>query len=312
MNKLLYQVLDNLNEGIVLLNEELQIIYWNYYMEDITSLKRYDILNQSIVDVLPNLSMRYYLDAFYDVIEQGTIRFFSGAIHKQMLNNSDHFNLKMSRIENEDKHFIQLEFMNVTSQFNQIKQLKSYVNKLWDTNRELKEKEKIIQNLAYHDKLTGAANRSLFYEVSSSLLLQAKRNKTLLGLIFCDVNKFKSINDTYGHEFGDKVLIHISKLLEKSARENDMVCRYGGDEFVILLPDMKDVDNYKVVTTRIVKLIQKPVKIQNITISLSISGGISFYPIDAQTIDQLLVKADAAMYAAKQKKGTETYFYRVE
>ncbi|WP_349670005.1 diguanylate cyclase, partial [Lacrimispora sp.] len=279
MNKLLYQVLDNLNEGIVLLNEELQIIYWNYYMEDITSLKRYDILNQSIVDVLPNLSMRYYLDAFYDVIKQGTIRFFSGAIHKQMLNNSDHFNLKMSRIENEDKHFIQLEFMNVTSQFNQIKQLKSYVNKLWDTNRELKEKEKIIQNLAYHDKLTGAANRSLFYEVSSSLLLQAKRNKTLLGLIFCDVNKFKSINDTYGHEFGDKVLIHISKLLEKSARENDMVCRYGGDEFVILLPDMKDVDNYKVVTTRIVKLIQKPVKIQNITISLSISGGISFYPI---------------------------------
>lgn len=91
MNKLLYQVLDNLNEGIVLLNEELQIIYWNYYMEDITSLKRYDILNQPIVDVLPNLSMRYYLDAFYDVIEQGTIRFFSGAIHKQMLNNSDHF-----------------------------------------------------------------------------------------------------------------------------------------------------------------------------------------------------------------------------
>jgi diguanylate cyclase (GGDEF)-like protein len=91
-----------------------------------------------------------------------------------------------------------------------------------------------------------------------------------------------------------------------------MVCRYGGDEFVILLPDMKDADNYKVVASRIVKLTKKPVKIQNITISLSISGGISFYPIDAETIDQLLVKADAAMYAAKQQKGTETYFYRME
>ncbi|MDF2885703.1 MAG: diguanylate cyclase/phosphodiesterase [Lacrimispora sp.] len=312
MNKLLYQVLDNLNEGIVILNDDLEVIYWNNYMEDITGLKRYDILNQSVIDVLPNLSMKYYLDAFYDVKEQGTIRFFSGAIHKHMLNISDQFNLKMTRIENDDKNFIQLEFINVTSQFNQIKQLKSYVNKLWDTNKELKEKEKIIQKLAYHDKLTGAANRSLFYEVSASLLLQAKRNKTLLGLIFCDVNKFKSINDTYGHEFGDKVLIHISRLLEKAARESDMVCRYGGDEFVILLPDMKEVENYNIVASRITKLTQKPVKIQNITISLSISGGISFYPIDANTIDQLLVKADAAMYMAKQLKGMETYFYRMD
>ncbi|MDK2967392.1 diguanylate cyclase [Lacrimispora sp.] len=312
MNKLLYQVLDNLNEGIVILNEYLQIMYWNYYMEDVTSLKRYHILSQSINDVLPNLNMKCYQDAFRDVKEEGMIRFFSGAIHKRLLNNSDYFNMKVTRIENEGKHFIQLEFINVTSQFNQIKQLKSYVNQLWDTNRNLKEKEKTIQKMAYYDKLTGVANRSLFYEVSASLLAQAKRNKSLLGLMFCDVNKFKSINDTYGHEFGDKVLIHVAKLLEKAVRKNDVVCRYGGDEFLILLPDIKEIDNYDIVASRIEELTRKAVRIQNITIPLSISGGISFYPIDADSIDQLIAKADAAMYAAKQMKGMETYFYRMD
>nr|WP_288830223.1 diguanylate cyclase [uncultured Clostridium sp.] len=312
MNKLLYQVLDNLNEGIVILNEDLQIMYWNYYMEETTNLKRYHILNQSITDVLPDLGRNYYQDAFHDVQEQGIIRFFSGAIHKQMLNNSDHFNLKVTRIENNGKHFIQLEFINVTSQFNQIKQLKSYVNQLWETNKELKEKEKTIQKLAYYDKLTGVANRSLFYEVSAALLAKAKRDKSLLGLMFCDVNKFKSINDTYGHEFGDKVLIHVAELLSKAARENDLVCRYGGDEFLILLPDMKEAENYNAVVSRIVELTKDAVEIQNITIPLSISGGISFYPADADTIDQLIVKADAAMYVAKQLKGMETYFYRMD
>ncbi len=172
-------------------------------------------------------------------------------------------------------------------------------------------KRKDNTKVAYHDKLTGAANRSLFYEVSASLLLQAKRNKTLLGLIFCDVNKFKSINDTYGHEFGDKVLIHISQLLEKSAREmwygmpvwGRWICNSSAwhercwQLQSLFLPESW---NY-----------QKTSKDPEHTISLSISGGISFYPIDAETIDQLLVKADAAMYAAKQQKGTETYFYRM-
>ena len=311
MNKLLYEVLDNLNEGIVILNEDLIIMYWNYYMEDITDSKRSDLLGKPIVDVLPNLNLKYYRDAFGEVKENGIIRFFSGAIHKKILNNTDNINLKVTRIENNNNYFIQLEFINVTSQFNQIKQLKSYVNQLWETNKELKEKEKTIQKLAYYDKLTGLANRSLFYEVAGNLLMQAKRNQSLLGLIFCDVNKFKGINDTYGHEFGDKVLIHVAELLMEATRENDVVARYGGDEFLILLPDMKELKNYNIIASRIMDLTKKAVEIQNTTISVSISGGISFYPVDGETIDQLIVKADAAMYAAKQLKGKETYFCRM-
>src|SRR5690606_31050932 len=105
--------------------------------------------------------------------------------------------------------------------------------------------------LAYYDKLTGLANRTFFYEVAAKFLENARRDNTILGLMFIDVDRFKGINDKYGHEIGDRVLVEVAKILTESTRTNDTVVRYGGDEFLILLPGLKAYDNYRCIAKRI-------------------------------------------------------------
>lgn len=311
MNRLIYEILDNINEGIVILDENFEIVHWNYYIEHITNSNRTNIVGNNITNILPNLNKKCYTDAFEDVKINGFVRYFSGAMHKELIHASNYFNLKVSRIDNEGKYFLLLEFINVSSQINQINQLKTSVSELWAANKELKEKEKIIKKLAYYDKLTGVANRTLFYEVANRLLSNAKRNHSLLGLMFIDVNKFKFINDTYGHEIGDKILTRVADMLTEVTRDNDVVVRYGGDEFLVLLPNMKHIDNYNIVVSRIIKAKDKTLVIEGNKIPVSLSMGISFYPDDGDTIDKLVTKADEAMYIAKRKEGEDKYFCSV-
>jgi diguanylate cyclase (GGDEF) domain len=308
MTRLIYEILDNLNEGIVILDGNFKIIHWNYYMENVTHIGNVETLGNGIIDILPNLNKKYFTTAFQDVKENGVVRFFSAAMHKDLINSSDCFNLKISRLDNESTFFLILEFINVTSQINQINQLKTYVNELWKANKELTEKEQLIRNLAYYDKLTGVANRTLFYEVANKLLSYAKRDQTLLGLMFIDVNKFKDINDTYGHEIGDQVLVQVATMLVKATRDNDVVARYGGDEFLVLLPNMKKITNFNVVVSRIIKMKNKTLVIGDTKIPVSLSIGISFYPNDGDTVDQLVISADAAMYKAKRSAGEDKYY----
>lgn len=305
MSKLIYGILDHLNEGIIILDNNLKIVYLNDYIKHTMHMKQEETVGNTITSIYPELDKKCYTDAFWDVKDNGVVRFFSGAIHKELIKAANHFNLKITRIESENQCFLLLEFINVSSQMNQISQLKAYVSNLWEANKELKEKEKIIKNLAYYDKLTGVANRTLFYEISNRLLNHAKENQTLLGLMFIDVNKFKAINDTYGHEIGDKILARVAEMLVEATRDNDVVARYGGDEFLILLPNMKHTDNYNIVASRIIQLKNKTFVIDKKSITVSLSMGVSFYPDDGDTVDKLVVKADMAMYQAKRKAGED-------
>lgn len=307
MNNLLNNVLNHINEGIVILDTNLEIYAWNRYMEVITGISRTTAKNNNIAIILPAFNKNYFKKSMNDVINSGCKMFFSAAMHRNLLDSKEYFNLKISSLESENTKFLLLEFINVTNQFVQIKRLKEYVSELSTVNKKLKEKEKVIKKLAYYDELTGVANRTLFYELAHRFMDNAKRNNSILGLMFIDVDDFKNINDTYGHEVGDKVLIQVADILKKATRKNDVVARHGGDEFLILLPFIQNSSNYKIIATRIINTKNSIIDNEGNKINISLSMGISFYPTDGNDIDKLIAKADKAMYIAKGRRGRDNY-----
>jgi diguanylate cyclase (GGDEF)-like protein len=154
-----------------------------------------------------------------------------------------------------------------------------------------------INHLASFDTLTGTANRRMLLQMLHRHLKHADKNGTMLSIIFVDVDKFKHINDRYGHEQGDSTLQVIAKTIQSNVRSTDVVGRIGGDEFVILCPGLS-----KVQSAGMVQRIKKAVEQQAGRYPLSVSAGISVYPEDGRTADQLLCRADKTMYRNKAKK----------
>ena len=300
MNNIFSKILDNLNQGIVIINEKLEICYWISFMEQLTKLNYKQVENKNVLLVLPKLNTNYFKKSINDVIKNGNKAFFSAAMHKHLVNDNVELNLNLSLIYNGETKYLILEFINVTSQFLQINKLKQYINELVELNKQLKEKEKIIEKLAYYDNLTKVPNRTLFYKIAGNMLENAKRNSNMMCLMFIDIDKFKCINDSYGHEAGDKVIVRVAEILQNAVRKNDIVARYGGDEFLILLPQIKSLDDYKAVISRIADDKNNIINLEGNELEISLSIGVSFYPDDGDNIDKLITKADKEMYITKR------------
>ncbi|MBE0440059.1 MAG: EAL domain-containing protein [Gammaproteobacteria bacterium] len=165
---------------------------------------------------------------------------------------------------------------------------------------EMKKTEKQLKTMAHYDPLTGLPNRVLLADRLSQNLAQTKRNNKLLLVCFLDLDGFKAVNDLYGHDIGDKLLIKIASFLSDEVRTGDTVARLGGDEFVILLSDINDIDEVDASMVRINELIASPVVIDNVTHHVSASIGVTIFPTDDSDADTLLRHADLAMYEAKQ------------
>jgi len=173
--------------------------------------------------------------------------------------------------------------------------------------------KKLLENklnyLAFHDHLTGLSNRTLFSERVQHEIARAKRNGTFLAVMFLDLDRFKNVNDTQGHQIGDELLQLVSKKLRETIRETDIIARMGGDEFAILVPDLRDKNEIEPLAKRIVKLFENPFSLYNNFFKLGISIGISIYPFDAKSYEELLTNADTAMYKAKNSGGNKFLFY---
>lgn len=176
-------------------------------------------------------------------------------------------------------------------------------------NRRLSQSLDQVSHLSQHDVLTGLPNRVLFADRLQRAILKARRDKTLLALLFLDVDRFKSINDSYGHQEGDEVLKAFANRMIACIRDSDSLGRIGGDEFVILLEDLSNSSSALGVAKKIQTSVAVPISANGVMISTSVSIGISIFPEDSQTEDGLFKCADLAMYEAKQAGRNQIYLY---
>lgn len=162
-----------------------------------------------------------------------------------------------------------------------------------------KEQQHALELMAHYDMLTQLPNRTLFADRFHQAIAHSKRNHSLLAVVFLDLDGFKPVNDRYGHDVGDQLLIEVAQRIKASIRQDDTASRLGGDEFVLLLNDISSVDHCERLINRIRHAIELPYQLDEDTISLSASLGITIYPLDDADADTLLRHADQAMYQAK-------------
>jgi diguanylate cyclase (GGDEF)-like protein/PAS domain S-box-containing protein len=187
--------------------------------------------------------------------------------------------------------------------------------KLLATVRDITERklaEERVQFLAYCDALTGLPNRPLLQDRLSKALARARRQNGKLALLFLDLDRFKNINDSLGHSFGDLLLQQVAERLKRFAREQDTVARLGGDEFLIVLTSVKDIHHTAVAAERLMDVLTAEFVVQGHTLSVNCSLGISIFPEHGTNAETLIKNADAAMYSAKDAGRNNFQFFSEE
>jgi len=166
---------------------------------------------------------------------------------------------------------------------------------------ELRRSQEEMWRLAHHDPLTGLPNRSLFLERLDQALAHARRQGERLGLLYMDLDGFKSVNDTYGHQAGDTVLQEVGRRLQNAVRTSDTVARLAGDEFAVLLAHLSVEDDLERVMGEIENAVARPVMWQGQELRVGVSIGSAVFPDQADVAESLIGAADQAMYLAKQQ-----------
>ncbi len=173
---------------------------------------------------------------------------------------------------------------------------------------ERKEAERQIHRLAYYDALTGLPNRALLYSLLEQSLAEAHRRKEFGAVLFLDLDRFKAINDSFGHSLADSLLKEVGRRLSSALRDEDMVARLGGDEFVIALFDIVRREDALVVAQKLLHALDAPFTLERNEISLRASIGIAIFPEDGRDAESLIRNADTAMYRAKQSGGGQLFY----
>ena len=174
---------------------------------------------------------------------------------------------------------------------------------------ERKEREERVRHLAHHDFLTDLPNRVLLNDRITQAISLAERNHTQMAVMFLDLDRFKTVNDSLGHTVGDKLLQEVARRLRGSMRASDTVSRQGGDEFVILIPDMADAADVARAAQKVLDAVAHPYSIDGHELVTTPSIGISVYPNDGRDVETLLKNADAAMYHAKESGRNNYQFF---
>lgn len=176
----------------------------------------------------------------------------------------------------------------------------------------IKEHQQQLEHIAHYDALTSLPNRILLADRLKHGMIQCERHKNLLAVVYLDLDGFKAVNDTYGHDTGDELLITVSQRMKAALREGDTLARIGGDEFVAVLIVLEHMSDCEQVLSRLLEAAACPVTLNNVTLQVSASIGVALYPQDKADADLLMRHADQAMYIAKQAGKNRYHFFDVE
>lgn len=212
--------------------------------------------------------------------------------------------------QNQLKHRLSLntEEMEQLSKLN--KNLSEEINRHLSVEKGLEKEEKELQQKAYYDLITGLPNRIFFSELLSQILANGERKKIEVAVLFLDLDKFKDINDIYGHHIGDVFLKHVAEVMNGALRKEDAVGRIGGDEFLFYINDVHSIEELNEIVARILESVRTPLVIDDKTkVATTASIGISIYPRNGVTAELLIANADSAMYYAKKQGGNSWFYY---
>ncbi|HAJ70743.1 MAG TPA: PAS domain S-box protein [Methylophilaceae bacterium] len=285
-------VFQHAHDGIFITDSEAKIIEVNPAFTSITGYSR----EESISKTPETLGFAYQIDAFFS-------QFFESTDHQGEWR-GEIWNLR----KNGEVYTAWLDIFPVSDESGVFQH---YVGVFSDITL-AKEQQKSLEFLAYHDSLTHLPNRALFSNQLQKSLSSAKRNKEMIAICYLDLDNFKPINDEYGHEVGDQLLILLAERLSKNLRKNDTLARLGGDEFAILLNGQRGENEFSNTLDRILSSIETPFIISNQTMCVSASIGYTIYPIDDNPPDTLLRHADHAMYHAKTHGGKHYHLFDLE
>ncbi|MBH0169204.1 bifunctional diguanylate cyclase/phosphodiesterase [Fictibacillus sp. 18YEL24] len=286
-------VIESANDSIILSDRTGTIISWNKGAELIFGFTEKEALGKNLQIIIP--------DRFKIAHQQGMERYLLSGEPKVIGNT-----VELEGLRKDGSEFpIELSLA-AWQEDDQV-----YFSSIIRDITERKRNEKKINQMVYRDPLTGLPNRLLLNDRLSQALELADENKQTIGIMFIDLDRFKYINDTLGHAVGDQLLIEIAKRIQACVGKNDTVCRQGGDEFIVLIPNTT-ADEVSKIAQQIVDLFSSSVMVNEQELFVTPSIGIAMYPGDGRDIETLIKNADTAMYRVKEQGKNNFQFYTPE
>jgi len=283
-------VFEHTMDGVLITNTENRIVHVNDSFKEITGYTENDVLGKD-----PKLlrsgqhDKHFYMQMWEQLSRNG---YWQGEITNRKKNGE-----------------IYIEWLSINAIHNDKGEVENYIGIFSDVTHQRKD----AQNHAYlatHDALTGVSNRLLLNDRLDHAINHANRFDKCVAVIFCDLDNFKPINDTYGHSVGDEILKGVAEALKDILRKEDTICRFGGDEFVILVEELKSFEYLEKILEKIQCISQNSFVIENTPINVGMSIGAAIYPNDSTTPEALLRCADEAMYKAKKSGKNKIAYYQ--
>ncbi|WP_455755968.1 diguanylate cyclase [Sulfurimonas sp.] len=292
-------IFNTVDNGIIILDDDLTVLNWNRWLEIFTKRNKKDIVGKKLSDLFGYINTKRLNRKIKSVLTTKSSSYYSVDPHKYLIE------IPISKITN--KYYTQMQQKVTIVPYNlEKKQVCIYIydeTSVSETNLKLNKANEELLELSHRDPLTCLFNRRYFSDQLEKVKSFALRNKHPISMIILDIDDFKKINDTYGHAIGDEVIITMAKTLEDVVRKSDIVVRFGGEEFVILLQNIDLEKGYAIAEKLRIAVENLEVKsFDNQSIKFTSSFGVAQFSetLDNDSLEQTLSRADEALYKAKK------------